>query len=184
VSLHADATGALSSYDPPDPHQAGLRTDFLALLAARDDGLWRSCVPAHLTASAVVLDPDRCAVLLVLHAKVKRWLQPGGHCEVGDASLAAAALREATEETGLRGLDLQPGVIDLDRHPAPCAPGVVEHHLDVRHLLLAPPGGRPVASVESLDARWFGWDDLPTDIEPSIVRMVAAGRTRLGLNTT
>lgn len=184
MSLPSDATAALSSYRPPDAHQALLRTDFLALLAVRDDGVWRTCAPAHLTASAVVLDPDRHSVLLVLHAKINRWLQPGGHCEIGDASLAAAALREATEETGVGGLELVPGVLDLDRHAAPCAPGLVEHHLDVRHLLLAPAGALPVPSAESLDARWFGWDDLPVDIEPSIVRMVAAGRARLGPRTT
>ena len=180
MSLYANAVTALTSYDPPDEHQARLRLEFLDLLAARDDGVWRSCTPDHLTAGAVVLDLEQRAVLLVLHGKVKRWLQPGGHCEAGDESLGAAALREATEETGVDGLELLPGVLDLDRHAAPCRPGEVEHHLDVRHLVLAPQGATPVASDESLDARWFGWDALPDGIEPSIVRMVAAARARLG----
>lgn len=179
MSLHADATAALTSYDPTVADQARLRTDFLARLETEPDSVWRSCAPAHLTASAVVLDPDRHAVLLVLHAKIKRWLQPGGHCETGDDGLATTALREATEETGVRGLELVPGVLDLDRHPAPCAPGVVEHHLDVRYLLVAPAGAQPVASAESIDARWFDWDGLPADLEASIARMIAAGRGRL-----
>ena len=181
MSLHADAMSTLASYDPVDAHQARLRTEFLGLLDAREDAVWRSCAPDHLTAGAVVLDVERRAVLLVLHGKVKRWLQPGGHCEPGDATLAAAALREATEETGVEGLELVPGVLDLDRHRAPCRPGDIEHHLDVRHLLLAPAGARPVVSPESLDVRWFGWDALPDDIEPSIVRMVTAARARLDL---
>ncbi len=179
MSLHADATRALTSYAPGDAHQAGLRRDFLALLDASEDAVWRSCTPDHLTVGAVVLDLDRSAVLLVLHGKVKRWLQPGGHCEPSDPTLGAAALREATEETGIAGLELVPGLVDLDRHPAPCRPGVVDHHLDVRHLLLAPPGTEPVVSEESLDVRWFGWDDLPDDIEPSIVAMITNARAHL-----
>lgn len=179
MSLHADAMSALLLFDPPDAHQARLRTEFLGLLATRDDGVFRSCAPDHLTAGAVVLDPVQHAVLLVLHGKVRRWLQPGGHCELGDHTIAAAALREASEETGIEGLELVPGILELDRHRAPCRPGVVEHHLDVRYIMVAPPGARPLASEESLDVRWFPWDALPDDLEPSIVRMVAAARRRL-----
>ena len=179
MTLHADATSALTSFDPPDAVQSGLRTAVLELLAARPDGVWRSCAPDHLTASAVVLDPDRRAVALVLHGKLRRWLQPGGHCEPGDATLAEAAVREAIEETGITGLEVQPGVLDIDRHGAPCRPGVVEHHFDVRYLLLAPPGAEPTVSAESVDVRWFGWEVLPVDIEPSIQRMITAARARL-----
>ena len=92
-----------------------------------------------------------------------------------------AALREAAEESGISDLTVWPGVLDLDRHPAPCRPGVVEHHLDVRFLVVAPAGAEPVVSTESLDVRWFGWDALPNGIESTIVRMVAAGRARLGV---
>ena len=42
-------------------------------------------------------------MLLTLHRKVGRWLQLGGHCEPADTTLAGAALREATEESGLPG---------------------------------------------------------------------------------
>jgi len=162
-----------------DPSQSALRRDYLSFLAEHEDGVWRSCTPAHLTASAVLLDPTRSAVLLVLHRKVKRWLQPGGHCEPGDPTIAAAALREATEESGILGLRLLPGPCHLDRHPAPCNPGVVEHHLDVRYAMVSPPGASPSVSEESIDVQWFPWDDLPGGSDSELAAMVTAGRARL-----
>ena len=179
MSLHADASAELRAWSPPNAAQAELRDAFLDHLDTYADGVWRTCAPAHLTASAVILDPIQRAILLVLHRKVGRWLQPGGHCEVDDASLGAAALREATEESNVEGLMLVPGILHVDRHPAPCNPGVVEEHFDVRYLVLAPAGSVAVASEESIDARWFGEDELPEGIDPTIVAMLMAGRERL-----
>lgn len=176
MSLREDAIGELASWHPDDPGQLDLRGEFLDFLASHADGVWRDCLPDHLTAGAVVLDPSRSAVLLVLHRKVKRWLQPGGHCEPTDLSLAAAAVREATEEGGIGGLRLLPGPCHLDRHPAPCNPGVAREHLDVRYAMIAPPGAAPVVSEESLDVRWFPWDDLPSGSGVELSGMVAAGR--------
>jgi 8-oxo-dGTP pyrophosphatase MutT (NUDIX family) len=176
IGLRTAAINELRAWAPPEPGQVAMRDAFLSHLSAHEDAMWRSCTPAHLTASAVILDPERRKLLLVLHAKVARWLQPGGHCEADDASLAAAALREASEESGILGLRLVPGILHLDRHAAPCNPGAVEEHFDVRYLVLAPPASVPAVSAESLDVRWFGWDDLPHDIEPTILTMLAAGR--------
>jgi 8-oxo-dGTP pyrophosphatase MutT (NUDIX family) len=179
VNLHRDAVADLASWRPPTPVQASLRDAFLAHLHAHPDGTARSCAPAHVTASAAILDPAAERILLVMHRKVRRWLQPGGHCEPGDATLANAALREAVEESGLPGLQVVPGILQVDRHPAPCRPGVVDEHLDVRYLVVAPPGSEPRVSDESDDVRWFGWAELTAGIEPTIVEMLAAARTRL-----
>jgi len=179
MSLHASAADELRAWHATAPSQRELRDAFVGHLAARADGTRRSCAPAHITASAAILEPSRRAVLLVLHGKVGRWLQPGGHCEPGDETLGAAALREATEESGIHGLRLLPGILQVDRHPAPCDPGVVEEHLDVRYLVIAPPGAEPTVSAESDAVRWFGWDSLPSDIEPTILQMLELARGRL-----
>lgn len=184
MSLHRAAAVDLAAWRPPDDRQSALRDAFLAHLRAHPDGTWRTCAPAHITASAAILDPVARRLLLVLHRKVGRWLQPGGHCEADDDTLAAAALREATEESGIDGLQVVPGILQVDRHPAPCNPGVVDEHLDVRYLVLAPPRAAPLVGAESDDVRWFDWDELPDGIEPTIVEMLAAARAALAASRT
>ena len=46
-------------------------------------------------------------------------------------------------------------------------------------LVVAAPGAVPLVSDESDDVRWFGWDELPEGIEPTIVEMLAAARAAL-----
>jgi hypothetical protein len=88
LSLRAEAVDELRLWPAPDRRQEQLRDEFLDYLAAHDDAVWRSAVPAHTGAMAT-------------------------------------------------------------------------------------------ANAESLDVRWFGWDQLPVGIEPTIVTMLAAGREHL-----
>src|SRR5690606_8118024 len=137
ATLAASCTELLSGWRPADPEQERLRRGYLDHLAARPDGWARSCAGAHLTASALICSPADRSVLLVLHRKVGRWLQAGGHLEPGDPSLPAAALREATEESGLAGLTVDPEPLLLSRHRVEfCGPGGSDH-LDVQFLAVA-----------------------------------------------
>ncbi|MFA1540764.1 NUDIX hydrolase [Actinomadura monticuli] len=171
--LHDDAVAVLSSWRAPDAGQERLRRDFLRHLAEHPAaGMWRECAAGHLTASTAVLDASRTRVLLTLHAKVKAWLQLGGHCEPGDATLSGAALREATEESGIAGLRLLPEPVQLDRHAVRCHPrGSL--HLDVQYVAIAPEGARHAVSDESDDLAWFPVDDLPASADDAVHRLVA-----------
>lgn len=179
--LHADAVAVLSEWAAPSPEQDRLRRDYLELLGAQPGAMRRDCVPAHLTGSALIVDPVAERVLLLLHGRANLWLQAGGHCEDVDDSLTATALREATEESGIAGLTLGGGArpVKLDRHPAPCRPGVAEWHLDVQYLALAPPGAVAAVSDESHDLGWFAYDELPAPLGGGVVELIAAARAAL-----
>ncbi|MGW1464782.1 NUDIX hydrolase [Streptomyces sp. NPDC002308] len=178
MSLHHDASLVLQAYEGgTDAGQAELRRTYLDHLDAHPDGMWKACGTGHLTASALVLDPAAGRVLLTLHKKLGMWLQMGGHCEPEDATLADAALREATEESGIDGLVLLAGgPVRLDRHPipAPC-----HWHLDVQYAALAPDGATQRISEESLDLRWFAYDEVAGVADTSVVKLLEAARAAL-----
>ena len=176
---HVDSVRLLTAYVPRGHEQAALHQDFLAHLRAHPNGTRRECLPDHLTASALVVDPAGERVLLGLHAKAKLWLQMGGHIEDGDGSLAQAALREATEESGIAGLQLWSDLpVHLDRHPAPCSPEA-RYHLDVQFLAIAPSGSQPVVSPEQLDLRWCPFEALVEPTDGGVRRLVAAAHSAL-----
>ena len=118
-------------------------------------------------------------MLLVLHRRIGRWLQTGGHLEAADASIEAAAFREAAEESGLADLDLDPDPLLLSEHEVPC--GIVRptFHLDVQFLISSPSAAVPVVGAESLAVQWFDHDQLP-DVDDSVSALVRRAAARLG----
>lgn len=164
TGLHDDALAVLLAWQPPHDEQAALRERYLVHLSGYPDGMRRSCLPEHITASVLVLDQQRTRLLLTLHAKSGRWFQFGGHTEAGDETLAGAALREAVEESGLAPdeLDLDPVPVLLDAHPVPfCGPDGDTRHLDVMFRATARAGAEHAVSEESVDVAWWPLGDLP-----------------------
>ena len=170
MNLRDDALAVLGGWRAPTADQAVLRERYVDYLSVHPSGVLREDRPHHLTASTLVVSADASAVLLSLHAKAQRWFQFGGHVEPGDASLLAAATREATEESGLAGLALDPVPVQLSDHEVPfCGAGV--HHYDVRFIAVAPAGAVPAVSDESLDVRWFPIASLPTE-DPDMLELI------------
>lgn len=152
-----------------------VKREFFQLTALEPDALLRSTRPGHLTASALVFDHEARRILLLHHAKLRRWLQPGGHAD-GEANLARVALAEAREETGIDDLEIVDPAVDIDIHNvAPPGDDPILHY-DVRFVALAPAGAEPVGNHESTDIRWVPLDDLEAyDLDSGTHRLIAAG---------
>jgi 8-oxo-dGTP pyrophosphatase MutT (NUDIX family) len=179
--LHGDAVQTLEGWGAPDGVQADLRAHYLRHLGERPDGMWRSCRPEHLTSSALVVNASGSQVLLTLHKIVGQWLQLGGHCEDGDTTLAGAALREATEESGLTGLSIDPSPLQLSRHQLLAGGCAGAFHLDVQFLVTATETTDFVVSEESEDLAWFAMDALPAGVDHTVADLVSRARQRLAL---
>lgn len=179
MSLHADAVRVVTEYWTPDPRRQAVRAELLAELAdphtVREDR-----AAGHVTAGALITDPTRRAVLVTLHRLVRAWLPTGGHCE-DDPTVLDVARREATEESGIAGLDLDPHPLRIDRFAVNCQRTGPTRHYDVCYLAVAPAGSVPVRSPESLDLRWFGWDELPDGIGRGVAETVNLAVARLAV---
>jgi 8-oxo-dGTP pyrophosphatase MutT (NUDIX family) len=188
TALRDEALATLRAWRTEEPRQEALRRQYVDHLDAHDDGTERSCPGAHVTAGALILSADRDQVLLTLHAKARRWFHMGGHLEPQDTSLAAAALREATEESGVAGLALDPDPLHLDAHDvAFCGGHPSVRHLDVRFLALAPADASHAVSEESLDVRWWPVDALPNDageLRELVDAAVARAQARTSASTS
>lgn len=158
---------------PADAKEAADRQAMLGFLADLPEPFARDQPDAHFTASALVVDPARERTALVHHRKLAIWVQPGGHLEEADHSIASAALREVAEETGLDGRLVQEAIRHLDIHEIPERPDFPAHlHLDVRFLVEAE--GEVTRSEESHEVRWCTLEEAVSLGDASLVRLVAS----------
>ncbi|MDN3443765.1 NUDIX domain-containing protein [Microbacterium sp. APC 3901] len=168
--------GAASSTD----HERDAVADFATFFrddhgpVSRDDG------PDHATASALVFDQTHTRTLLVFHTKGRFWVQPGGHLEPEDASIAEAALRELREETGVDVPALvEPLVYDLDHHRLSSAFGRCASHLDIGMAVVVDDDLELFVSNESEDVRWWPIEALPAQVPDGFHERVRRLRDRL-----
>lgn len=174
----SDCTAALrqqlAAHAAACPAQAGLGEEFGQLLDAADNPFLRQRLAGHFTGSAWLVSADGQRALLMHHRKLGRWLQPGGHAD-GDTDLAAVALKEAQEESGLPALRLEDGrIFDLDRHWIPERGQVPGHwHFDVRYVVRCTGSERFTANAESLALAWREVSEIATDpaSDDSLARM-------------
>jgi len=157
-------------------HELSLIEQFLQLMDQRPDCFGRvGAAPGealakkgHITASAWIINPENSAALLTHHKKLNKWLQLGGHCD-GNPDVAATALREAQEESGMQTFEfIIPGVFDIDIH---AIPNSCEYHYDIRFLLQAKDSNF-IISDESHNLAWVTFDRMHEYAqEESVLRM-------------
>jgi 8-oxo-dGTP pyrophosphatase MutT (NUDIX family) len=168
---------ALEDYVQRWPQEAAVVELFGGLLSAGEGGdpYTRERLDGHFTASSWLVDRSRRRVLLTHHRKLDRWLQLGGHAD-GDRDLANVALREAEEESGLAGLQVDRSIFDLDRHWIPERGDVPGHwHYDVRYVVHAGASEAYVVGDESHDLAWRDIAAIAEDpgADESLRRMAA-----------
>jgi 8-oxo-dGTP pyrophosphatase MutT (NUDIX family) len=150
------------------------RLDTILFVEHHSTNWWqRTTLDGHVTAAAWVLNAERTHALLLHHAKLNRWLQPGGHLDDTDESPAHGALREAIEESGIATLSLvNTTLFDVDVHPIPERKTEPAHfHYDVRYLIMANDTS-VVISEESLGAQWMSLSEIvASHLDESITRL-------------
>jgi 8-oxo-dGTP pyrophosphatase MutT (NUDIX family) len=161
----------LRSYQSVFKEENQFIPQFLELLQSKD-AFQRAHMPGHITGSAWIINKSHDKTLLVHHAKLNKWLQPGGHAD-GDENVLQVALREAKEETGLTDFKIAPTLFDIDIHIIPARKDFPAHlHYDIRYLLEAEINEPIVVSEESHDVKWIPLVELEKfTTERSVLRM-------------
>ncbi|MED9820698.1 MAG: NUDIX hydrolase [Christensenellales bacterium] len=151
-------------FSPGDAREAQEKQMMLDLIARFGDAvLLRTCEAAHMTASSIIVSPDRKRTLMAFHRIYQSWAWTGGHAD-GESEFEAIARREAQEETGITGLKrLGNGAASLEILPVWAhvkrGQAVGSHlHLNVSYLFEA--DDRLPLSVREDENSAVGWLDI------------------------
>lgn len=160
MSTRESLQSTLKKYHSSYSEETAFTKQFLTLLE-NPRCFFRDHLPGHITGSSWIVDESKKFVLLTHHAKLNRWLQPGGHAD-GDEDVIAVATREAEEETGLKSIRLlSKEIFDIDIHPIPARKDFPHHdHYDIRFLFEVSKDEPFTITEESNDLKWIHIDDL------------------------
>lgn len=95
----------IASYDPFNEQEERDKELILGFMDSHEDVFLRSCLAAHMTASAWVTDSKRENILMAYHNIYNSWAWLGGHAD-GEEDLASVAVREVMEESGIKNVRL------------------------------------------------------------------------------
>ena len=151
----------IAAFHPGDAREVQEQRTILEMIAREGDRLLtRDCTWAHITASSIIVSPDRRRTLMAYHRIYDSWAWTGGHAD-GEIDFEAVARREANEETGIVGLTrLGKGIASIEILPvwAHVRRGqeVGSHlHLNVSYLFEAD-DGQPLRVAEAENSA-VGW---------------------------
>lgn len=95
----------IKGYKPYNEQEVFDKEIMLEFLVKFNNYLSRKNKIGHFTASAWTTNEDMSKILMAYHNIYKSWAWLGGHAD-GNENLSEVALKEVTEETGVRGLYL------------------------------------------------------------------------------
>lgn len=162
----------IQAYQSKNEQEAADKQVILRALET-DPNCFDRSAQAHMACSIWTVDPARTQTLMVYHNIYDSWSWIGGHAD-GQHDLAAVALRELEEETGVRG-QLQPGIYSLevltvDGHVKRGSYVSSHLHLNVTYLAIADPA-QPlrVKPDENSGVKWVPVEDaIALSTEPWI----------------
>ena len=174
-----DIRQAIRDYIPYNEQEARDKAVILDFLEKNADAFLRENRVAHMTASAWVVNRTRDKVLMVYHRIYASWSWTGGHAD-GEEDLAAVALREVREETGVRSARLLTDQIfsletlTVDGHEKRGQYVPSHLHLNVTYLIEADEDDPlTVCEAENSGVRWFALDEaLRASSEPWFVARI------------
>ena len=157
----------IAAFEPANEQEAADKTFILRQLDS-DPNVFDRSAPAHMACSIWTVDPTFTQTLLEYHNIYDSWSWIGGHAD-GERDLAAVALRELAEETGVTDAHIVPAgpgellsleVLTVDGH-VKRGEYVSSHlHLNVTYLAVADPSvPLAIKPDENSDLRWAPLDD-------------------------
>ena len=175
MAIRAD----IEKYSPCCEQEERDKALILKFLDTNPDAFYRSNLSAHMTASAWVVNPKRDKVLMVYHKIYDSWSWTGGHAD-GEEDLAAVALREVQEETGVKSARLLSNeilsleILTVDGHEKRGEYVPSHLHFNVTYLAEAEEQEELVINEqENQDVKWFTFEEaLQVSDEPWMVERV------------
>ena len=155
----------IEKYKPINEQEENDKKVILDFMQKNPDCLTRENQIAHLTTSIWTVNKDRTKTLMVYHKIYDSWSWIGGHAD-GEEDLAAVALRELKEETGVENATLiskdifSLEVLTVDGHEKKGKYVSGHLHLNVTYVAEADENQMlTINEEENKGVKWFSYVD-------------------------
>lgn len=167
------------AYPPSNEQEAADKEVMLAFMEKNDDALVRENKIAHFTASIWTVNKERTKTLMAYHNIYDSWAWLGGHAD-GIEDLATVALRELSEETGVKNAKLVSDdifsveILTVNGHVKNGVYVPSHLHLNVTYLAEADESEELIVKADENQAvKWWSFEEaLRVSKEPWMVEHV------------
>ncbi|MGL5693849.1 MAG: NUDIX hydrolase, partial [Peptostreptococcaceae bacterium] len=133
---------------------------------------------AHITSSGYIVNKNRDKVLMIYHKIYNSWSWTGGHAD-GDSDLLKVAIKEASEETGIKNIKpineeiLSLDVLTVDGHVKKEKYISSHLHLSVAYLLEGDENDKLIVNEDETNGvKWIPINDVSLySTEPYMIKV-------------